>query len=123
MSFKLIVQEKLNNFRAMLRLVESPEFHECLTLNPNDQNLVHAVRNGDIDFVKSWVQAKMRSKITDYTARQLRHLAAGLGIKDYCSKTKLVLLTEIVSIQRAKALTAITESLSLEQADFNQVSD
>jgi hypothetical protein len=121
MNHKLIAQEKLNDFRAVLRIVESPEFVECIAINPNDSNVVDYIKYGKVDELKNWLRSKLRAEINDYTIRELRSLAGSLGIPNYCSKRKSVLLSEILRKQRASKIAAITKLVPLVETDFESV--
>lgn len=116
---KLKVQEKINQFRTILRLLDSPEFHECITLNPDDPKILTELENGNVDFVKHWLKTKIKSQVTEYSARQLRRLAVSLGIPRYTHMKKHELLAEIIRVQRLKRLQEITKIVPRDQEDFD----
>jgi hypothetical protein len=120
-NYKIIAQSKLNDFRAIVRLVESAEFEECIALHPNDQNVKAYITYGNVDALKGWIRSKLRAEIQDYTARQLRTLAASLGIPNYCGMHKAALLQSILRTQRAAKIKAITELVPLVETDINTV--
>lgn len=123
MKLKLLVAEKLNAFRALSRIVDSVEFQECLTLKPDDPYIRNYITNGDVDAVKKWVQRNLKAQVSEYSARQMRVLAAGLGIPRYCSMKKHVLLSEILRRQRAAKIAQITELVPVDQTVPNEFLD
>lgn len=91
---------KLNDLRALDRLVNSVEFLQFLKLDPNNPRLEAAIVSGDLEAVRDWMNNVIEIEFCEYSIRQLRLLAAQLGVKGYCLLNKDELLIEIVQVRK-----------------------
>lgn len=97
------VRHKLNIIRALDRLVQSVTFCQCIILEPNNSDLKRALDRGDVDAVKEWMSSIIHRELCELSIRQLRMMAAQLGIRYYSSLPKDELLVLIVQEKKREA--------------------
>lgn len=93
---QLTVRAKLNEMRALDRIVNSTEFLECLKIEPNNASLENAILNSDLEQVREWIDNVIRRELCEKNIRDLRALASQLGIRGYTGLPKDDLLILIV---------------------------
>lgn len=93
---QLTVRGKLNELRALDRIVNSTEFLQCLRLDPNNGSLDIAIMNVDLEAVRDWMDTVIRRDLCEMSIRSLRILASQLGVKNYTGLPKDELLILLV---------------------------
>lgn len=93
------IRAKFNDIRALERIVHSVSFAQCLRLDPNNPRLERAIQDADLEYVREWMDSVLRNEIGDKTIRQLRALAAQLGIRNYTGVPKDDLLILIIQVR------------------------
>lgn len=96
---QLTIRSKLNDLRALDRIVHSVQFQECLKSDPNNKQLSQAIREGDIEFIRDWINDILEKEICEFSVKQLRAIASQLGLKNYTGFTKDELLVQIMQVK------------------------
>ena len=91
---KTYVHNRTLNFRALDRLVNSPEFDEALRLDSNNAEVCHAIVEGNIRFIERWIDSTLTRELGELSIRKLRLRASELKIPYYTSLTR----TELIQI-------------------------
>jgi hypothetical protein len=69
-------------------------------LDSNNPRLERAIQDADLEYVREWMDNVLRNEVCDKTIRQLRALAAQLGIRNYTGVSKDDLLILIIQVRR-----------------------
>lgn len=93
---------KCLDFRALDRLVYSIAFQEAFKINP-DAKVIAAIKEGNLEYVKTWIEHIISRDMCEYSIRDLRILAIKLGIPRYTNYNKDELLVKIAQVKYAKS--------------------
>lgn len=96
---RISVHNRCLDFRAMDRLVQSPEFEQAFKLDPNNVFIQFAILSGNVTEVDKWVKATLGREIGEMSIRNLRDVASRLGIRYYSSLTRDELIVKIIQIK------------------------
>lgn len=93
------LQVRVNDLRSLQRLTTLPEFavaYEAASVEQR-QIVLRYIREGDKEAVQKWLalQERDRMVVEDLPVRELRRLAASLGIAGYQGMSKSSLLSHI----------------------------
>jgi hypothetical protein len=96
------VHAKCLSFRALDRLVQSDTFEQAIKLDPDNVWVQFALINGDVDWIEAWIERVLTKDIGEMSLRELRTLASKLGIPNYTSCSKDILLIRINNARAAQ---------------------
>lgn len=97
------VRNKMSNYQAILYLLLKPD--SSMKFN-RDPQLLEAIANGDIDFVRNW----FRSDLDSLTLNELRDLAQRSGVRPVYGKSKAQLIMEIGVVRTRRSDGAESEN-------------
>lgn len=93
------LHSRVNDLRSLQRIVATPDFETAYRQATEEQKAIvtELINNGDKDGVQQWValQERDRTNIEELPVKELRRLAASLGIAGYQFLTKASLLSQI----------------------------
>lgn len=99
---KAEVKDKALDFRNLERLVYSDDFALALQRDPNNVFIQFAIRSGNVNEVKSWIEKTITREVGELSMRQLRARAAKLEIPRYSIYDKDELIVKIIQAQDAR---------------------
>lgn len=93
------IHNRCLDFRAMDRLVQTPEFEQAFSLDPSNVFVQFALLSGNVIEVDKWVKATLKREIGEMSIRNLRDVASQLGIRYYSTLTKDELIVQIIQVK------------------------
>lgn len=93
------LHSRVNDLRSLQRMAALPDFEEAYRSASVEQQrvLLNYIREGDRDGVQRWLAIQERDQIVieELPVKELRRLAASLGIAGYQLMSKASLLSQI----------------------------